>query len=145
MSGRLLSLFFLAATALARGQVVQIGTPDPHFCEDLQVKPNLTVDRETQISGRVIDESGAPIQSSPVELRAFVTATKRKTLKTVTTDSRGYFNLGQVAPGQYRLIAYPTSVFQQPANLHCSASRCELSMALIPTPTDQPESQCPVR
>jgi hypothetical protein len=137
----------IAATTFARGQLVQVGTssPDPDYCDKLTVDPNLDVQQDSKISGRVIDQSGAPFQNSPVALRLYISATKQTAVMKVMTDRDGQFRFDLVKAGKYRLIASPTRAFQQPALLRCDNKECVLAITLRVNPTDLPDSQCPTR
>jgi hypothetical protein len=137
----------LALTGGAHAQVVQIGPPDPHFCETIErIKPNLILKAQTRVSGRITDQSTAPSQQSFVELRRYFSEEKQVSVKRVKTDADGAFDLGLVGPGTFRLLASPTRAFRQPDSLVCpSDGRCHLDIELKVNPTDMPESTCPVR
>ena len=135
---------FVAAT-FARCQLVEIGPPDPHYCEKLKVAPNLVVKQDARISGRLIDQTGAPFQDSPVELRLYISPIQQSVVAEVKTDRDGQFRFERVNAGKYRLIASPTRAFQQPSELRCDSGDCEFAIALGVNPTDMPDSQCPVR
>jgi hypothetical protein len=145
MKAQGVALFVFALAAVAHCQLVQIGTPDAHHCERLKVKPNLILEQDADIAGRLNDGSGAPFRDSPIELRLFISPTKQTNTKSVLTDADGHFRIDGVKAGKYRLIASPTRVFQQPESLHCVSKQCELSIALHSSPTDMPDYQCPVR
>ena len=145
MKAQSVGLFVVALAAMAHCQLVQIGPPDPHHCERLEVKPNLIVEQDADITGRLIDGSGAPFRDSPVEIRLFISPTKQTITKSVLTDADGHFRIDAVKAGKYRLIASPTRVFQQPESLRCANKQCELNITLQATPTDLPDNQCPVR
>jgi len=140
-------LFLFVATTVARCQLVQVGSgpPDFHFCDKLKVDPNLVLNQDARISGRLVDQSGAPFQNSPVELRLYISSTKQSAVAKVTTDRDGQFRFDSVKAGKYRLIASPTRVFQQPSELRCDTNECEFAITLLVNPTDMPDSQCPVR
>ena len=144
---KLFVVFLVAAVAPAFAQLAQIGPTDPNYCDNVEhVKPNLALSRTTQLSGRVIDASGAPFENSIVELRLFVSESRQTPVKKVTTDSAGYFDLATVSKGQYRLLASPTRVFNQAEKLDCEARNpCTLLITLYPSPTDQPDMLCPVK
>lgn len=137
----------LVLTGGARPQVVQIGPPDPHFCEEVErIKPNLILKEQTRLSGRITDQTAAPFQQSVVELRRYFSAAKQVPLKRVKTDADGVFDLGLVGPGEFRLLASPTRAFRQPDSLVCrGGGGCHLDIALKVNPTDMPESTCPIR
>jgi len=56
-------------------QLVNAGPPGEtreHYCSRIEkVKPNLVLSRTTQMSGRIIDGSGAPFENSVVEVRLY--------------------------------------------------------------------------
>ena len=87
-------------------QTVHIGPIDPNFCATAEhIKPNLELDRTTRVSGRVIDQSGAPFKKSRIELRKYMSEERQITAKTVLTDQNGKFDLDATKPGKYRLLA----------------------------------------
>ena len=135
---------FVAAT-VARCQVVQIGPPDPHYCYKLTLYPNLVLQQDARISGRLVDQTGAPFQNSPVELRLYISATKQSAVTNAMTDRDGQFRFGPVKAGRYRLIASPTRAFQQPSGLRCDSKECQFAITLQMNPSDMQDSQCPVR
>ncbi|MGF7179068.1 hypothetical protein [Tunturiibacter psychrotolerans] len=90
-----LSVFAIAAInpPFLLGQVVQIGTSDPNFCEKAEhVKSNLQLSIPVRISGRVVDQAGAPLKTSKVELRSYLSAKQQMPVKIVTTDGDGRFD-----------------------------------------------------
>src|SRR5215831_9702276 len=110
----------LALTGRAHSQVVQIGPPDPHFCDKIErIKPNLIIKTKTRVSGQITDEANAPFRQSMVELRRYLSAVKQVPLRRVKTDDDGAFDLGIVGPGDFRLLASPTRTFKQPDSLVC--------------------------
>lgn len=145
MKSAIACLLFLATATLAQCQLVSVGPPDPHYCDRFKVEPNLTIEQDADIRGRVVDAAGAPFSNSPVELRIFLSQAKQVLSKTVNTDADGNFHLESVKAGKYRLVVSPTRAFRQPAPLRCAIKRCEFSIALKVNPTDLPDSQCPVR
>jgi|HubBroStandDraft_6_1064221.scaffolds.fasta_scaffold518277_1 5-hydroxyisourate hydrolase-like protein (transthyretin family) len=139
----LVSVYWNAGLA----QVVQIGPTDPDDCYKIEtILPNLKLGEPTHVLGSITDQSGAPFKDSPVELRKYVSQRKQLKLKVVLTDANGHFDLGTVKAGDYRLLPSPTRAFQQPSELKCTERNiCELKMALKINPTDQFDSNCPVR
>lgn len=135
----------LAMAISAQCQHIEVGRHDQNYCEKIKLAPNLTVAQNAQISGRLIDASGAPFRNSTIELRLYISATRQTTVRKIKTDEDGRFNIGSVRAGKYRLIASPTRAFRQPPDLRCADERCELNITLQVNPTDQPDSQCPVR
>jgi hypothetical protein len=138
-------LLSIAVVPAAQCQLVHFGPPDPNYCDRIKVEPNLTIEQDADVHGRLTDATGAPFSNSPVELRVFLSAVKQVLSKTVRTDADGNFHIEGVRAGKYRLVASPTRVFQQPAPLRCVEKQCKLSITLQATPTDLPDNQCPVR
>ena len=145
MTIKIIAVLCLFVAAIARCQLVRVGPPDPHYCDKLAVDPNLVVKQDAKVSGRLVDQSGAPFQNLPIELRLYVSATKQSAVKKVTTDRDGLFRFDSVKAGKYRLIASPTRAFKQPSGLHCDSKECDFAITLQVNPTDMPDSQCPVR
>jgi hypothetical protein len=128
-------------------QVVLPGQhPDPNFCNNVEhIKPNLQVSTPARISGRVVDQAGAPLKLSKVELRTYISEKQQIPVKTVTTDEDGRFDLGSVGPGKYRLLPSLMRVYEPPQHISCTSGECTLALNLRFNPTDQPISICPVR
>jgi hypothetical protein len=138
----------IALASSAQGQIVTVGPPgqpDPHYCDRFTVEPNFTLEQDADVSGRISDASGAPFRNSPVELRAFVSPSRQVLSLTAKTDADGNFQMVGIEAGKYRLIASPTRAFQQSAPLRCVTKHCDLVITLKASPTDQMDSQCPVR
>jgi hypothetical protein len=110
-----------------------------------QVSSNLELREDTTIHGRVTDEQGQPFRKSPIELRSFVSQAEQITLKRLSTDDDGNFDLGIVKRGNYRLLLSAHRGFQQPAKLECRQKNCALDTMLIVNPTDLPAAGCPIR
>jgi hypothetical protein len=129
------------------GQVVRTGPVDPDYCYKIEtIRPNLELDKSVHAFGTISDQQGAPLKNSRVELRKYRSQRKQITVKVVTTDADGHFDLGVVKPGKYRLLPSPTRGFKQPEKLECpNGSICELKIVLQVNPTDQPDSICPIR
>jgi Acyltransferase family len=73
----LLLLFLPTGIVTSRllGQLVQVGPSDPNFCEKAEhLTPNLRLAEMAHISGTIVDDSGAPLKTSHVELRIFLSA-----------------------------------------------------------------------
>lgn len=138
---------FVAATTVGRCQLVAFGSgpSDPHYCDKEEVDPNLVVNQDARISCRLQDRTGAAFESSPVELRLYISSTKQSAVARVTTDHGGRFRFDSVKAGKYRLVSSPTRVFQQPSGLRCDSSQCDFAITLRVNSTDMPKSQCPVR
>ena len=145
MKTAIVVLLSIAVAQAAQCQPVQIGPPDPHHCDKIKVDPNLIIEQDADVHGRLIDATRAPFSNPPVELRVFLSTTKQVLYKAVRTDADGNFHIEGVKAGLYRLVASPTRVFQQPAPLRCVEKQCELSITLQVTPTDLPDNQCPIR
>jgi hypothetical protein len=135
----------LASPVLA--QLVQVGPNDPNYCYNVEkIHPNFELHVQIHVLGTVRDETTAPFTNSRVELRKYISQRKQVSVRVVSTDGAGHFDLGIVTPGKYRLLASPTRAFKQPAALQCqSGDVCELKITLIANPTDMPDSQCPIR
>jgi hypothetical protein len=143
-------LGFLMLLLGALTQVVFVGqqptkTEMDKFCNSERVRPNLELQHQTRVSGRVTDIAGVPFKNSRVELRRYNSECKQVTITVSTTDDKGDFDLGQVEKGEYRLLASPTRIFKQPEELHCPRKECKLTIALQANPTDLPESGCPIQ
>ena len=132
---------------VSAGQLVTVGPAGPDYCYRVEkIQPNLELKHEVHVAGRVEDQSGAPIQNSPVVLRRYISQRKQIGVETVSTDVNGRFDLGIVSQGKYRLLASPNRGFAQPTALQCSdANTCELMITLVVNPTDQPAVNCPIR
>jgi hypothetical protein len=145
MRRHLYPLAILGALTFAHCQLVQIGPVDPDYCKKIKVKPNLVLHQDTVISGRVLDTSGAPFQSSKIEIRVYNSPLEQVTVQTTITDAQGRFALGRIPAGQYRLLASPTRAFLQAESPNCDQNTCNLEIKLRPGPTDMPDNQCPIR
>jgi hypothetical protein len=128
-------------------QVVLLGPQNPNYCYDVEkIGPNLKLRDQVHIVGTIRDQTTAPFKSSRVELRNYVSQRKQVSVGVVSTDDEGHFDLGNVKPGKYRLLASPSRAFQQPSILRCqNGPECDLKITLIVNATDQPESICPIR
>jgi|SRR5713101_885073 len=129
-------------------QVVFIGKqPDKDYCYKIEtIRPNLELREPAQVTGRVTDIMGAPLMKSRLELRKYISQRKQSAVKVITTDEKGYFDLGMVAAGKYRFLASPHRGFKQPIDLKCpTGDKCELNIALQVNNPDTPISVCPVR
>jgi hypothetical protein len=128
-------------------QLVQIGPNDPNYCYKIEkIRPNFEVRDQVRVVGRVQDETVFPFVSSRVELRRYISQRKQVSVRVVSTDATGHFDLGIVKSGKYRLLASPNRGFKQPSALQCqNGDTCELEITLIANPTDMPDSPCPIR
>ena len=142
----LLNLMILGSSGLVVCQLVQVGPPDPHYCDNERVQPNLRLTTPAHISGEVLDASDAAFNDTRLELRKHESGSKRewKPYRSVMTDAQGHFDLGSVNSGQYRLLV-PQRAWIQPEDLACPRSACSLHIVLRPAPTDSLYSTCPVK
>jgi hypothetical protein len=98
------------------------------------------------VVGTIRDQTAAPLTSSRVELRRYISERKQVSVRVVSTDGNGHFDLGIVKSGKYRLLVSPHRVFKQPAELKCqNGNTCDLKITLISNPTDMPDAPCPIR
>jgi hypothetical protein len=140
--------FVFAVVSGAQLQIVEVprsGPGDSNYCQKIEVKPNLVLRQETRIAGRVTDATGAPFQTSQIEIRTYLSPTGQKKLQVTKTDQDGRFRLETVPEGKYRLLASPTRAFQQPDPLVCERSECELNIVLQASPSDTYGYNCPIR
>src|SRR5438552_647504 len=144
---RMAALVLVFLTASNSTQVVQIGPTDPDFCFKVEkILPNLELRHQVHVFGTVQDQATAPLEKSRIEMRRYISHRSQVSMRTVSTDEKGHFDLGIVKPGKYRLLASPHRGFKQPATLQCqNGHECELKIILLVNPTDQPESACPIR
>jgi hypothetical protein len=92
------------------------------------------------------EQTTAPFQNSPIEPRCFILERKQVTVRKVSTDSDGKFDLGLVKRGDYRSLLSPNRELKQPEKLKCFSPRdCTLDAALVANLTDGPAAGCPVR
>ena len=118
----------------------------PEYCSEVEpIRPNLKLRNDTTVRGHITDQTTAPFQHSRIELRRYISGTKQVTVKKVSTDGDGNFDLGMVKRGEYRLLLSPHRGFKQPESLECSTKACTLDTALVVNPTDGPASGCPIR
>jgi hypothetical protein len=145
----MLSILISMILTIASGQVFRAQQPTKadidKLCNAEKVEPNLVLRQSTHVNGRITDIEGVPLKKSQVGLRRYISKEKQVRLKTVTTDDNGNFDLGAVEKGEYRLLASPNRIFQQPPRVECPEKNCQLNIALQINATDQPESACPIR
>ena len=94
----------------AQGQVAEGGVSraTPEYCSQVEsIHPNFTPAGDVLVRGRITDQTTAPFQNSPIELRRFISERKQVTVKKVSTDADGKFDLGLVKHGDYRLLLSP--------------------------------------
>jgi hypothetical protein len=143
MAGLLLAM--LAGPVFA--QLVQIGPNDPDYCYEVEkIHPNLELRDQVHVVGTIRDQTTAPLTSSRVELRRYVSQRKQVSVRVVSTDRNGHFDLGTVKAGKYRLLASPHRGFKQPSELRCQdGNMCDLKITLVLNPSDLPDAPCPIR
>jgi hypothetical protein len=138
----------------ANGQVVVVGadgksgppSATSEYCSQVEpLQPNLKLNVDTSVRGHVTDQTSEPFRNSPIELRHFISETKQVSVKKVSTDGDGNFDLRVVKRGDYRLVLSPNRGFKQPAKLECWPKDCTLYVVLIGNPTDQLAATCPIR
>jgi hypothetical protein len=133
----------------AQGQIVEGGVSrvTPEYCKQVEpIHPNFTPTKDVVVRGRLTDQTTAPFQNSPIELRRFISERKQVTVKKVSTNADGKFDLGLVKHGDYRLLLSLHRGFKQPEKLECSSTRdCTVDAVLIVNPTDGPAAGCPIR
>ena len=147
IAASVLALFWFISAA--QGQLAQGGVSraTPEYCSQVeQIHPNFAPAEDVLVRGRITDQTTAPFQNSPIELRRFISEHKQVTVKKVSTDANGKFDLGLVKHGDYRLLLSPHRGFKQAEKLECSSTRdCILDAVLVVNPTDGPAASCPVR
>ncbi len=131
------------------GQIVQRGaTPiTPEYClQDETIRPNFSPTHDVVVHGRITDQVNVPLQKSSIELRRYVSEQEQVTVKKISTDSDGKFDLGLVRAGGYRLLLSPHRGFKQPDKLQCSSSKdCTINAVLVVNSSDGPAAGCPIR
>lgn len=145
---KFMAAFVTFALAVPAAAQIFGGAPSTlPVCERSErIKPNLVLDENVELEGRIRNANGDPLQGSTVELRSYENESKQSFVKKVTTDDDGYFNLGLIPKGRYRLLASSTRAFKQVDRLECgTGSRCILPIVLEAERTDSPLAQCPVR
>jgi len=140
----------LLATMLAGpvfAQLVRVGPHDPDYCYEVEkIRPNLELRDQVRVVGTIRDQTTAPFTSSRVESRRYISQRKQESVRIVSTDGNGHFDLGIVKSGRYRLLASPHRGFKQPSELECqSGNACDLNITLVVNPTDMPDAPCPIR
>lgn len=129
-----------------KAELAKLSEHEPQIVEvNKKLRPNLQLQQATHITGRVTDTPGAPLKRSQVELREYISPRRQVTVKTITTDDDGRFDLGTVQKGKYRLLPSPTRAWKQPTKLECASESCELNIALETNTTDLPDAGCPIR
>ena len=119
---------------------------NPEYCAGVDpLRPNLVLTADTNVRGRVTDQTTAPLKTSRIELRRFISPAKQVAVTQSSTDADGKFDLGMVSKGRYRLLISPHRGFKQPEKLECESHDCTLDTTLITNPTDQLAASCPIR
>jgi protocatechuate 3,4-dioxygenase beta subunit len=94
---------------------------------DRQVDRTIKLWKFASISGRVVDQAGQPMTGTTVRLLSTIVSGGRRTLtfdswdcsggcNFATTDDRGIYRFGRVAPGEY-VVAVPSVITTVPASL----------------------------
>jgi hypothetical protein len=143
----LLMMITLTPSGADLAQAIPHTPNDPDYCYKVEkIDPNLVLDKSAHLVGKIEDPTTAPVENSRVELRRYISQRKQISLRVVSTDRVGYFDLGIVKAGKYRLLASPNRGFKQPTALACQkGTNCELKITLILSWTDQLDSSCPIR
>lgn len=132
-----------------QGKVAEEGVSraTPEYCSQVEpIHPNFAPTEDVRVRGRITDQTTAPFQNSTVELRRFISERKQLTVKKVSTDADGKFDLGLVKHGDYRLLLSPHRGFKQPEKLECLSTRnCTVDAVLTANPTDGSAAGCPIR
>jgi hypothetical protein len=128
-------------------QLAHVGPGDPDYCYEVEkIRPNLELRDQVRVVGTIRDQTTAPLTSSRVELRRYISPRKQVSVRIVSTDGNGYFDLGIVKSGKYRLLASPHRGFKQPSELECrNGNTCDLNITLMLNPSDMPAAPCPIR
>lgn len=145
----------LFVAAMAPGQTICIGTTEQcrqaqiRLCADEDAPPNLTVRRDAEIKGIVLDQTGAPFGSGiAVQLRK---PSMETVIRWAVPSSNGRFTLGPVAAGAYRVIvvglrkgrAERLAGFTQPTKLQCIGRKsCNIKVVPLVHGSDNPIDSC---
>jgi hypothetical protein len=123
-----------------------LGKREPGGCEKYEhVRPNLLLEEDTHIHGRLTDEKDKPLKDFRVEIRKYVSEKKQILFKAATSDENGVYDLGRIFAGQYRMLPSPTRAFKQPGKLECHGDECDLDIVLHASEGEEAESACPVK
>jgi hypothetical protein len=146
--------FYFLAISIASAQIVVIG-PDGKIsgppsdlkgCAQVEkLQPNLTLKVATHVYGNLVDETSAPFENSPIELRTYISQSQQQVVKRISTDVKGNFDLGTIEPGKYRLLLSPSRGFAQPNKLVCSSKECVLHVIVKANLSDLIAGPCPIR
>ena len=116
------------------------------YCRSEVLLPNLILRTPATISGKVKDESGAPLKNSDVVLSKTSAIPLQPSYLFTNTDADGAFDFDESEPGEYRLLPSPSRAFAQPVKLDCYERRdCNFQIILKASGTDRPYASCPVR
>jgi hypothetical protein len=131
----------------AQNYFAPLGAPakPSEYCLAEHISPNLELEKDTRIHGRITDTTGVPLRYSRIELRRFISEPEQITVESLVTDDHGRFNLGVVKKGSYRLLLSPNRGFKQAEKLKCLQKDCTLDTELMLNPTDMPGAGCPIR
>jgi hypothetical protein len=120
-------------------------------CDDEQVRPNLHMAEGANVSGMVLDATGAVFTGMVLRIQ---NPHNTWVLMSAAVNDKGEFDFGRVPPGEFRLVpvklvggkAIRVPGFDPPRNLTCiDDKKCELRITLPVRPTDQPFEYCPPR
>jgi hypothetical protein len=120
-------------------------------CDDEQLRPNLHIAEGANVSGTLVDTSGAALSKIVLQIQ---NPHNTWVLKSVAVNDRGEFDFGRIPPGEFRLVpvkflngkASRIPGFDPPRDLICFDGKpCELRITLPLRPTDQPFENCPPR
>jgi hypothetical protein len=123
----------------------------PYKCEDERPRPNLHMAEAANVSGTVLDGSGAAFSKIVLQIQ---NPHNTWVLKSTTVNDKGQFDFGRVPPGEFRLVPIKFSNgkatripgFDPPRDLTCFDGKpCELHITLPLRPTDPPYEYCPPR
>jgi hypothetical protein len=81
MKTEILFAVLMLIISAAYGQLVEVGPPDPHYCEKLKVDANLVVAQDADIGGVLIDGSGEPFRNSRVSAPSSLQLSKPTSLR----------------------------------------------------------------
>ena len=96
----------LFVTAVAPAQLVFIGPRDPDYCAQIEeIRPNLRLSGRVHLKGTIVDQTGAALKDSRVELRNYVSESVQLPFAIVKTNGAGEFDFQTVPKGDYRLLA----------------------------------------
>jgi hypothetical protein len=124
---------------------------DSYKCEEEQLRPNLHIAEAANVSGIVLDASGATLPGIVLQIQ---NPHNTWVLKSIAVSDKGEFDFGRIPPGEFRLVPVKFSNgkasripgFDPPRDLTCFDGKpCELRVTLPTKSTDQPFENCPPR